>query len=83
MLATFFARLLTIYRAEPVRVNVQIVNLIVLLGAYFNFVIDPESVWQVLGMVGVITGFGELARRDTTPYRYETPIEVDGNPDDD
>lgn len=82
MFATFFARLLATYRAEPVRVNVQIINLIVLVAAHFDFVIDPESVWQVLGIVGAITGFGELARREVTPYVPETPIEVVGDPDD-
>lgn len=83
MLATYFARLIAIYRAEPVRVNVHLVNLIVLVAAYFDVVIEPDAAWQVLGALGLITGIGELTRRGVTPYAPEAPIELDANPDDD
>ncbi len=61
------AVLLDYYRSEPVRVNAQIVNLAVLVAAYFDFVIEPENVWQALAIVGTITGFAEIGRRKVTP----------------
>lgn len=59
--------LIALYRAEPVRVNAAIVNVVVLAAAYFDVVVDPDSVWQVLAVVGLITGVAELTRRKVTP----------------
>lgn len=59
--------LLALYRAEPVRVNAAIVNIAIAAAAYFDVVIEPESVWQVLAVVGAITGVAELTRRRVTP----------------
>jgi hypothetical protein len=76
------ARLIALYRAEPVRVNAFVVNLIVVAAAYFKVVIDPETVWQVAAVVGLITGAGELARRNVSPVAQPEPaVEVDGDPD--
>lgn len=59
--------LIALYRAEPVRVNAAIVNIVVVTAAYFDVVIDPDSVWQVLAVVGAITGVAELTRRKVSP----------------
>lgn len=59
--------LLALYRTEPVRVNAAIVNLTVIAAAYFDVVIDPDSVWQILAIVGAITGVAEMTRRKVTP----------------
>lgn len=59
--------LLAFYRAEPVRVNAAVVNVAIAVAAYFDVVIDPENAWQVLAVIGAITGVAELTRRKVTP----------------
>lgn len=66
---SLLVNILALYRAEPVRCNAAIVNLVVLVASYFHFVIDPDSVWQVLAFVGAVTGFAELTRRSTSPAK--------------